>query len=115
MSSSSSTRGAEICEIMLDRQDLAAIAQRALRQQPDFGKAVQHHPARLRAIDGREDLLGGLAQFEIGGIEQALLLLGVEQALRRQQLEHFDAARRASSRGRRRPIRNSRSVSDSVM
>src|SRR6185295_7783536 len=47
-------------------------------------------PVRLRAIDGRENLLGGLAQFEIGRVEQALLLLGIEQALRRQQLEHFD-------------------------
>ena len=82
--------GAELCEIMLDRQDLPPVAQRTLRQQPDLGKAVEHHPVRLRAIDGREDLLGGLAQFEVGGIEQALLLLGIEQALRRQQFEHFD-------------------------
>src|SRR6476469_1134550 len=76
---------------MLDRQNLATITQRTLRQQPDLGKAVQYHPVRLRAIDGGENLLGGFAQFEIGGIEQALLLLGIEQALRRQQLIHFDA------------------------
>ena len=75
---------------MLDRQNLPPVAQRTLRQQPDLGKAVQHHPVRLRAIDRLEDLLGGLAQFEIGGIEQALLLLGIEQALRRQQLEYFN-------------------------
>ena len=73
------------------RQDLAAIAQRALRQQPDFGKAVEHHPARLDALDRLENLLGGLAEFEVGRIEQALLLIDVEQAFRRQQFEDFDA------------------------
>ena len=32
-------------EIMLQRQDLAPIAQRALRQQPDFRQAVEHDRA----------------------------------------------------------------------
>jgi hypothetical protein len=34
-------------------------------------------------------LLGGFAEFEIGRIKQALLLLRIEQAFGRQQLEHF--------------------------
>ena len=59
-------RGAQICKIVLDRQNLPPIPQRALCQQPDLGKAVQHHPARLLAIDCRENLFGGLAEFEIG-------------------------------------------------
>ena len=83
-------RGAELREEMLDRQDLPPVAQRTLRQQPDLGKAVEHHPARFRALDRVENLLGGLAKLEVGRIEQALLLLGIEQAFRRQQFEYFD-------------------------
>ena len=96
--------GAELREIVLDRQNLPPVAQRALRQQPDLGKAVQHHPARLHAIDGLENLLGGFAEFEIGRIEQALLLLGIEQALGRQQLEYDDPlVQRPAVRGRALP------------
>src|SRR5215213_7889883 len=36
-------RGAVAREIMLDREQLAAIAQGTLRQQPNFGKTVEHH------------------------------------------------------------------------
>ena len=54
-------RGAQICKIVLDRQNLPPIPQRALRQQPDLGEAVQHDPARLHAIDRCENLFRGLA------------------------------------------------------
>ena len=108
-------RGVEFREIVLDRENLPPIAQRTLRQQPDLGEAVEHDPARLHALDGGEDLLGRFAELEVGGIEQALLLLGIEQALRRQQLEDFDAVIQAPSHARPRPARSSRSVSDSVM
>ena len=85
---------------MLDRQDLPPVAQRALRQQPDLGQAVEHHAARPRAFDRFENLLGGLAEFEIGRIQQALLLLGIEQAFRRQQFEHLDVVvQRPAMRG----------------
>ena len=83
--------GVELGEVMLDRENLPPVAQRALRQQPDFGQAVQHHPVRLRAVDDLEDLLGGFAEFEVGGIQQALLLLRIQQAFRRQQFEDLDA------------------------
>ena len=59
-------RGAEFCEIMLDRQNLPPVAQRALRQQPDFGKAVEDHPGRPVALDRFENLLGGFAELEVG-------------------------------------------------
>jgi hypothetical protein len=49
-------------------------------------------PARLDAIHGGEYLLGCLAKLEVGGIEQALLLLRIQHAFRRQQLEYLDAA-----------------------
>ena len=62
-------------EIMLQRQDLTAIAQRALRQQADFRQAVDHHSHGLEPFDRLENLAGGFAELEIRGIEQALLLL----------------------------------------
>ena len=93
-------RGVEFREVMLDRQNLPPIAQRTLRQQPDFGQAVEHDPARPRAFDGLKNLFGGFAEFEVGRIEQALLLLGIQQAFRRQQFEHLDAVvQRPAMRG----------------
>ena len=67
-------------EIVLEREDLAAVAQRALREQPDLRQAVEHDARRLDPLEGLEDCLGRLAEFQIGGIKQALLLVGVEQA-----------------------------------
>ena len=83
--------GVALREVVLDRQNLPPVTQRALRQQADLGQAVEHHPVRLRALHHFEDLLGGFAELEIGRIEQALLLFRIEQAFRRQQFEHFDA------------------------
>ena len=71
---------------MLQREDLAPIAQRALREQADLREAVEHDALRLDPLDRLEDALGRLAELEVGRIEQALLLLLVEQALRRHQL-----------------------------
>ena len=82
--------GIVLGEIMLERQDLAAIAQRALRQQPDFRQAVDDDALRLQAFDGIEDALDGFAKFEIGRIEQALVLVGIEHAFRRHQFENLD-------------------------
>ena len=67
------------------------------------------------ALDRLEDQLGRLAELQVGGIEQALLLLGVEQAFRRHQLEDLDrlVERPAVRRGGRRAA--PRSVSDRVM
>ena len=74
-------RGAETGEMMLDGQDLAAIAQRALRQKTDFRKTVQHDALGLDPLDLGKNLFGGLAQFQIGGIEQALLLFGIQHII----------------------------------
>ena len=101
-------------EIVLQRQDLPAVAQRALRQQADLGQAVEHDARRLDALDRLEDQPGGLAELEVGGIEQALLLLVVEQALRRHQFEDLDA-RPSVQPCEAAPSRSSSSVSDRVM
>ena len=78
-------------EVMLDRQDLPPVPQRVLRQQANLRKAVEHDAARLHPLDGLENLLGGLTELQVGRIQQALLLFGIQQAFRRQQLEDVDA------------------------
>src|SRR5579871_3951530 len=65
-------------EIMLQREDLAAVAERTLRKQPDFGQAVDRQPLRLHLLECLEYALGRLTEFEIGGVEQALLLILVQ-------------------------------------
>jgi hypothetical protein len=43
-------------EELLQRQDLAAVAQRTLRQQAQLGQRVEHHPLGLAPIDCIENL-----------------------------------------------------------
>ena len=101
-------------EVVLHGQDLAAVAQGALRQKADLRQAVDHDADRLRPVDGLEHGLGGLAELEIGRVEQALLVLVVEQALRRHELEHVNAVAEGPAM-RRRAVAQLRSVSDMVM
>ena len=77
-------------KIVLEREDLAAVAQRALREQANFRQAVDHDPLRLQPFDRIEDAIDRLAKFEVGGIEQALMLVGIEHARRRRKLDDFD-------------------------
>jgi hypothetical protein len=51
---------------VLERQNLPPVPQRALRQQPDLGQAVEHDAIGPRAFDGVENLPRDLAQFEVG-------------------------------------------------
>ena len=83
-------RGVIAHEVMLDRQDLPAIAQRALREQADLRQAVDDHAGRLDPFDHLEDLPGGLAQLQVGGVQQALLVVSVEQAFGWSQFEDMD-------------------------
>ncbi len=82
--------GIVLGEIMLQREDLAAVAQRALRQQPDLRQAVDHDPLRLEPLDRFENALRGFAQLEVGRIQQALVVVRIEHAFRRDQLEDLD-------------------------
>ena len=88
-------------EEVLDREDLTPIAQRALSEQADLGEAVQHDAPGVHALDDVENLLGHLAELEIGGIKKALLLILVKDAVGRDQLEYLDlVAQRPAVRGR---------------
>ncbi|KAF1005592.1 MAG: hypothetical protein GAK32_02618 [Pseudomonas fluorescens] len=75
---------------MLDRQNLTAIAQRALGQQADFREAVDDDTGRFETLHDLENLPGGLAKLQIGGVQQALLLFGIQQAFRWGQFEDVD-------------------------
>ncbi|MNK85090.1 hypothetical protein D3C87_1049590 [compost metagenome] len=77
-------------EVVLDREDLTAIAQGALRQQADLGQAVEHHARRLEPLDHFENLPGGFTQLKVRGVQQRLLMLGIEQVFRRRQFEDID-------------------------
>src|SRR6185369_8994718 len=76
---------------MLERKDLAAEAQRALCQQADLRKAVEHHAGRSDALDLLHHEPDGLAEFEVGRVEDRLLALGIQAEFGRNQLEDFDA------------------------
>jgi hypothetical protein len=69
-----------------------------LRQQPDLRQAVEHDPLRLDLLERLENPLRGFAELQVGGIKQALLLVVVEQAFRRHQLENLDPVQRPAVR-----------------
>jgi hypothetical protein len=57
--------GALLGEIVFQGQHLAAVAQRALGQQPDLRQAVDHDAMRLELLHGLEHQARGLAQLEV--------------------------------------------------
>ena len=74
---------------MLECQELASISKRALCEEANLRQTIDNNSGGLNAVHRVEDELDGLAQLELRGIEQALLLIGIEQILRRLKLEHF--------------------------
>src|SRR3954464_12345194 len=76
-------------EKVLEREDLAAVAQRPLREQADLGEAVEDHPGGAHSLNLGQHHVHGLAEFEIGRVDEALLLLGIEAQLRRNELVNF--------------------------
>ena len=73
---------------MLQGEELPTISQRTLGKQTDFRKAVEHHQPGL-TFDRVQNLFGGFAQLQIGGIKNGLLLIGIKYALGRLQFENF--------------------------
>ena len=94
-------RGALSREIMLQGEDLPPVAEQAAGEQADLGEAVQNHTSRLDLLHLREDRLRAFAEFEIGRVQQALLLVGVEQTFGRDKFEDRDVvAEMPTVRGR---------------
>ena len=91
--------GAEpVREELLEREYLAAIAQRVLRQEAHLREAVEDDPGRRGMLDPRHDLVQGLAEFDLGRIEDRLLGVRVEAGFV-EQLEDLDAFERPAVRG----------------
>src|SRR4051812_31209297 len=63
---------------MLKCKNLSPVAQRPLREQPDFGEAVEDHPGGAYPFDLGQHHVHGLAELEVGGVNQALLLLRIK-------------------------------------
>ncbi len=78
-------------EEVLECQHLPAIAQRALRQQSHFRKAVEDHPCRVGFADAVEHLLGGFAELHFRRVQHGQLQLRIEAGFRADQFEHINA------------------------
>src|SRR6476620_567677 len=89
-SSNASTVASRRAQSCLSAKSWRAITKRTLSEQPDFRQAVENNPLGFGAVDRIEDQFDGFPELEVRRIEQALLLIGIEQALRGLQLEHFD-------------------------
>ena len=87
-------------EEVLQRQHLAAVAQRPLRQQPDLRKAVEDDAGRRHARDLVHHHLDGLAELQVGGVDDRLLAFGIEAELGRDQLVDLDAVEIPAMRAR---------------
>ncbi|KAF1854886.1 hypothetical protein Lal_00009772 [Lupinus albus] len=86
-------------EELLQRQDLAAVAQRILRQQAHFRQAVEHDAGRPDPVDLVHHVARRLAQLHFGGVEDRLLRIRVEHQVAG-QLEDLEAVDRpAVARG----------------
>ncbi len=78
---------AALSQQVLQRKQLATIAQRTLGKQTNFGKAIENHQVRIDALDLVQDQLGRFTKFQVRGIEDRLLLVRIEDALGRLHLE----------------------------
>ena len=85
-------------EVLLQREDLAAIAQRRASEQAQFRQRVEHDALRTQALDLREDALGGVTQLDLGRMEHRVLVFGVEPVLRRGEFMDMDAVKRPAVR-----------------
>ena len=73
-------------EELLQRENLAAIAQRIPGEQPQLRERVEHQARRLRPLDVGENPLRRFAELDLGRVKHRVLLIGLELGLRRSQL-----------------------------
>ncbi len=90
---------ARLAKKPLERQDLTPVAQRVLSEQAQLRETVEHDPVGLCLADAGNDVLDGLAEFELGGMQDRLLAVGIEAHLV-DELVEVDAVERPSVRRR---------------
>ena len=76
-------------EVLLERQHLAAIAQRALGEQANLRQRIEHQPLRFDAGAEVDHRLGRLGQLHLRGMEQRVLVVAA-QRIGGRQLEQLD-------------------------
>ena len=81
-------------EKMLQRQDLAPVPKRALREQAQLGQTIKHDARRIDPLDLIEDEFCRLAQFQFGGMENGEFAIRVERRLGGHELENVDPLER---------------------
>ena len=70
-----------LLEVVLEREELAAIAERVGGQEPQLREPVEDDVPRLGAFDLGEDLPGRLAELDLGGVEDDVLGLAADVEL----------------------------------
>lgn len=75
-------------EVLLEAQHLAAVTERALREQAQLRQRVEDDAVRPDPLDVLEDRAGRLGQLDIGGVEDRVLRLEPALLLERRELEH---------------------------
>ena len=79
---------------VLERKNLAAITQRALRQKAQLGQAVDDDAVRVQRFHLVENEPDRLAELHLGGMKNGQLLARIQRRFRRNKLEDGDAVER---------------------
>ena len=74
-------------EVLLEGEDLPAVSERVLGEQPHFRERVDDDPPGFGTLDLGEDGLGGDAQFDLRRLEHGCLVVRLEFRFRRDQLQ----------------------------
>ena len=90
--------GAKLREALLEREDLAPVTQRVLREQPHFRKRIEHEPCGLELRDALEQKRAQRVQLDLRRLEQRVLSLRRERPLDLGQLDDLDAVERPAVR-----------------
>ena len=84
-------------EEVLERQDLAAIADRALCEQAEFGQAVDYHALRAKLVDLGHHVTDRLAELDLARVQQRLFVI-LAKAVGRDHLEQRQSIQRPAVR-----------------
>ena len=78
-------------EELLQREELAPIAQRIAGKKAQLGKRIEGDPRGLQPVDVRQDRTGGLGELDLGGMKHRVLLGRLQAFLGGDELANGDA------------------------
>lgn len=85
-------------EVLLERENLPAIAKRGFRKQAQLGERIKRHPHWLDPFDRFKQEPGRLGQLDLGSVEEGVLRLSRQLLLDRGQLHDLDTVQRPTMR-----------------